>query len=71
MIRQPAGGATVAARLIPNADLSAVQRDVEQIVPRVTDDGAPPAMKPIPVPPPGNEKPNPPTPCPKRQGESN
>jgi len=31
IVRQPAGGATVAARLVPNADLPAVQRDVERM----------------------------------------
>jgi hypothetical protein len=52
VIRQPGGGATIAARLLPNADLMAVQRDVERIARSLRIAGAPPAVKPIPVPPP-------------------
>jgi hypothetical protein len=52
VIRQPAGGATVAARLAPNADLAAVQRDVERIARGLRVLGAAPTGKPIPVPPP-------------------
>ncbi|HEX4592015.1 MAG TPA: hypothetical protein VH120_18925 [Gemmataceae bacterium] len=32
VVRQPAGGATVAARLLPGNDLAAVERDVERMV---------------------------------------
>jgi hypothetical protein len=48
--RQPAGGATLAARLV-SGDLAALQRDVERIARsvRVT----PTAVRPVPVPPPG------------------
>jgi hypothetical protein len=52
VIRQPAGGATVAARLLLNADLIAVQRDAERIARGLRIIGAAPVAKPIPVPPP-------------------
>jgi hypothetical protein len=50
---QSPGGATIAARLNPNADLAAVQRDVERIARGLRVLGAAPTGKPIPVPPPG------------------
>jgi hypothetical protein len=54
IVRQPAGGATVAARLSPTADLDAVRRDVERIVRGLRIVAAPtPPAKPVPVPPPG------------------
>ncbi|HEY1379508.1 MAG TPA: hypothetical protein VGF55_22080 [Gemmataceae bacterium] len=52
VVRQPAGGATAAARLAPGGDLAAAQRDVERIVRGVRVIGVPPAAKPVPVPPP-------------------
>lgn len=50
VVRQPPGGATVAARLLPNGDQAAAQRDVERIVRGVRISGAPPAAKPVPPP---------------------
>src|SRR5947209_10810238 len=50
--RQPAGGATVAARLLPGNDLAAVERDVERMVRSVRLLAGAPAIKPVPVPPP-------------------
>jgi hypothetical protein len=50
VVRQPAGGATAAARLVPGGDLAAAQRDVERMVRGVRVTGAPPTVKPVPVP---------------------
>jgi hypothetical protein len=52
VVRQPAGGATVAARLLPGNDLAAVERDVERMVRSVRLLGGVPVIKPLPVPPP-------------------
>ena len=52
VIRQPSGGATLAARLLPNADLAALQGDVERIAVGLKIIGPTPAARPIPVPPP-------------------
>jgi hypothetical protein len=52
VIRQPTGGATLAARLQPNAELAAIQRDVERIARGIRITASSPAIKPIPVPPP-------------------
>ncbi len=51
ILRQPSGGATIAARLLPNADLVAAQRDVERIARGLRVVGTAPG-RPIPVPPP-------------------
>jgi hypothetical protein len=52
VLRQQAGGATIAARLSPNADLAALQRDVERIARGLRLIGPAPTGKPVPVPPP-------------------
>jgi hypothetical protein len=52
VVRQQAGGATIAARLMPNADLSAVQRDVERMARSVQ---VLASVKPVPVPPPSGK----------------
>ena len=53
VLRQPAGGATIAARLTPSADLGAVQADVERIARGLRMVAAPNPPKPVtPVPPP-------------------
>jgi hypothetical protein len=49
VVRQTAGGATLAARLLPGTNLAAVQRDVERIARSVRTLAA---AKPVPVPPP-------------------
>jgi hypothetical protein len=53
VVRQPAGGATVAARLTPSAELDTVQRDVERIARGLRMVAAPNPPKPVAVPPPG------------------
>jgi hypothetical protein len=52
VIKQPAGGATVAGRLLPTADLSAVRRDVERMAQSVR---VLTPLKPVPVPPPAGK----------------
>jgi hypothetical protein len=52
VMRQPAGGATMAARLLPNAELSAVQRDLERMARSVQISSS---IKPVPVPPPAGK----------------